>query len=552
MERLARRLLPRGPGGFQAQLFVWSWLCALVFCVTTGLMFLWLRVWSQVLLNLSVTSLGLLMLALHRRGGRRGPLVHGSLAIASLALATSTLAQRPADYTSVGLMMLVPMLAGFLLPGLQARLWLLLSLCVAAGTITLVDIGWTLPFLDPMPAATHVLNMAVGLSICGFFAGRMEQMRQQNEEQHRALDEKRRSLLANVSHEIRTPMNGVLGVAEDLLHEDLPEAHRERVQTIHRSSLALVTLLNELLDLSRLEAGKFPLEIAPFHLDTLLADVRGLLEPQAREKGLELRVIRGEHLPDWLLGDRLRLTQVLNNLGTNAVKFTQRGSVELRVLRREGVGVGCRFEVEDTGPGISAELMPRLFQVFQQGDGSTTRRHGGAGLGLALSRQIVERLGGTLGVQSARGKGSTFTVDLALEEAAEPPPRQRSDHPKGQGLVLVVDDNSINLKVAVRLVERAGFQAEGVSNGQDAVAAIERGGYALVLMDCHMPEMDGFEATRRIRAMPAPQGQIPVVALTASTMPEDLEACRSVGMNGVLPKPVSLAALRSELSSRIS
>jgi CheY-like chemotaxis protein len=275
----------------------------------------------------------------------------------------------------------------------------------------------------------------------------------------------------------------------------------------------------------------------------VLGDVERLFLPRAREKGLRLEVQLAPGLSLLRKGDALRLRQVLFNLVSNGLKFTERGRVTVSVSAGEGNEV--RFGVEDTGIGISPAVLPKLFAMFEQGDASTTRRFGGTGLGLALARPLVTLMGGQLRVESAEGVGSRFFFAVPLEAgapllAATPP------HPTPVAQahrVLVVDDNAINLKVAVSLLGKAGYRAQAVTSGAEAVVAASHTRFLAVLMDCHMPGMDGFEATRRIRSLPAPFGSVPIVALTASTSGEDLTACRQSGMRAVLIKPVSIKAL---------
>jgi hypothetical protein len=361
------------------------------------------------------------------------------------------------------------------------------------------------------------------------------------------VDRMRTSFLANISHEIRTPMNGVLGMTELMLLEpgQAPE-NRERLELIRRSGLSLVTLINDLLDVTKMAAGKLELELLDFDLQRVLSDVSGLFEPLAREKGLALQVDCAGDVPTSLRGDALRVQQVLSNLLSNAVKFTEKGSITLEVRCASLEPLALRFAVRDTGVGIDAAVLPRLFTPFAQADASTTRRYGGTGLGLALCRQLATLMGGTLEATSGAGGGSTFTLQVpftrgltrALPRTATPTPDTGVKAP-----VLVVDDNPINLKVAAGLLKRAGYPVHTAVNGREALEAVQRERYLLVLMDCQMPEMDGFAATEAIRSLDGDVALTPVVALTASAMPDELEACRRAGMNDCLTKPVTFDAL---------
>jgi CheY-like chemotaxis protein/nitrogen-specific signal transduction histidine kinase len=390
--------------------------------------------------------------------------------------------------------------------------------------------------------------------VAWLFAISFDGLRREILERMRAVDRTRAAFLANISHEIRTPMNGVLGMTEVMLLEPLTPAQREQLSIIQRSGRALVSLINDLLDVSKMEAGKLEVERRPFNLERVLADVQGLLAPVAAQKGLTLEVRKAKELPRRCVGDGLRLSQVLTNLITNAIKFATVGSVRLEVSPVSGPERRYRFSVTDQGPGIEPEVLPKLFTAFEQGDSSTTRRYGGTGLGLALSQQLVNLMGGQIEVRSTLGKGSCFSFELRLEETDElsaEHPARRPPEPKAKA-VLVVDDNPVNLLVALRLVELLGYQAEGAENGKLAIEALQRRSFALVLMDCHMPEMDGFEATERIRAMEGELSRTPIVALTASAMPDEVAACRRAGMNSVIAKPLTIEQLRDALAEPLS
>jgi signal transduction histidine kinase/ActR/RegA family two-component response regulator len=371
-------------------------------------------------------------------------------------------------------------------------------------------------------------------------------------EQGRALSElgaasrAKSAFLATMSHEIRTPMNGVLGVTEELLSGPLDADTREKLALVRESGRTLVGLVNDILDYSKIEAGKVAIEPVDFDVRVLFDDVTGLHRPSARLKGVSLVVDVAAQLPPVLRMDAMRLRQVLNNLISNAVKFTERG--EVRVTLAPLSSDRLEVKVVDTGIGIPAEVQTRLFTPFEQGDGSTTRRFGGTGLGLALSRNFVQLMGGVISFESVQGVGSTFRIELPfqvgvaalVEDSRSQPLIARSLLP-----VLVVDDNAVNLKVACSLVERAGYRTDTAANGQEALEKVLRSDYLLVLMDCHMPVMDGFVATEKIRGLDSELAMLPVVALTASALPEELEACKRAGMNDCLVKPVSLRAVEA-------
>ncbi|MDP1829792.1 MAG: ATP-binding protein [Archangium sp.] len=557
-EAWVERMLPPGlptEARSRSRFFVRGWTVASTFAAISQTLYLSTAMWSQVATTALLVCSGPVVLWLHRRGVNFTGLAHASLAIAALVFGLSALAQRPADYTSLSLMLIVPSLAGFLLGSRRAVPWLFITAAWAALVIYAMDHGWLADFVDPVPTLSHAINFSVGLVVAWLFASTFDDVSEQALAELRRLDRSRSAFLANISHEIRTPMNGVLGMTEVLLQDQLSPLHREQLSIIQRSGRTLVSLINDLLDVSKMEAGKLVLETADFNLSTVLADVQALSAANATSKGLTLKVRKADDVPARLRGDGRRLSQVLTNLVSNAVKFTATGTVTLEVTRRPGDdAVHCDFAITDTGVGIAPAVLPLLFNAFQQGDSSTTRRFGGTGLGLALSQQLVTLMGGKILVTSRPGAGSRFSFGVSFDEAEEPsavhilPPRS-VEGPRRT--VLVVDDNAINLKVAVSLVEKAGFQADGAVNGKAALEAVRNGHYALVLMDCHMPEMDGFEATEHIRALEGELRHTPIVALTASAMPDELAACRRVGMNSVLAKPLTFAALRETLREQL-
>ncbi|WP_295445856.1 ATP-binding protein [uncultured Thiodictyon sp.] len=355
------------------------------------------------------------------------------------------------------------------------------------------------------------------------------------------------AFLAHMSHEIRTPMNGIIGLSELTLHQPLPSKAREYLEQIHRSSTSLLGILNDILDHSRIEAGRLTLESSPFERDAVLTTLRTLFAQGAAAKGLGFAIEVAPQVPRFLLGDALRLQQVLSNLLGNAIKFTQRGQVRLRVAGRE-TGDGrarLHWTVDDTGIGMDAATQARLFEPFAQGDDSIARRFGGTGLGLAISRDLLRLMGSNLAVASTPGQGSTFSFDLDLGVAADrpaapPPPASRATLAGAR--ILVAEDLPINQRVIGDMLHLLGAQVTLANHGREALERLAAAPFDAVLMDIQMPEMDGLTATRRIRENLA-WTALPVIALTAGLTAAERERMTASGMTDLLPKPVTLDAL---------
>ncbi len=360
--------------------------------------------------------------------------------------------------------------------------------------------------------------------------------------------------LANVSHEVRTPLHGILGAATLLTDAPLSPEAREYAQMIRASATALLAVVNDVLDASKIEAGGMTVERAPFALRAVCEEALALCAQLAASRGLALTLDLDPRCPARLVGDAGRLRQVRLNLVTNAIRFTPAGSVRVEVRARPAGADASTvtLAVVDTGVGIPADRLEHVFEKFTQADPSTTRRFGGTGLGLAISRGLVELMGGTLTASSAVGVGSTFTVTVTLahthDDATVVAPLARSWRPLTcPARVLVVEDNAINQRVASQLLRRLGAHAEVAGGGAEAVARVCAEHFDVVLMDYHMPEMDGLAATRAIRALEGPAATVPIVALTASAMDDDRRACAAAGMSGYLSKPVDLASLARAL-----
>ncbi|HVI52833.1 MAG TPA: ATP-binding protein [Candidatus Sulfotelmatobacter sp.] len=360
--------------------------------------------------------------------------------------------------------------------------------------------------------------------------------------------------LAMMSHELRTPMNGLIGMAELLDHRvDDPES-KSYVRTIRQSGETLSVLLSDILDISRVDAGQVAFDSRPFSPLALVDSLAALMRFPAQDKELELKAEAGPDLPAAVLGDPARIRQVLLNLLGNAIKFTESGGILLKVERLDAPGpaptVRLRFSVTDSGIGIPDEAMASLFQPFYQIDGSYARRHGGAGLGLAISQRLAEGMGGSLEVESTPGQGSRFSLILELQAAQPAQPEFGHAPVLADSLsVLLVEDEEVNRQVLSGLLKQAGHRIAIAKSGREAVRAVQTGDFDVVLADLRLPGMDGFEATRRMRALAARRGQaLPVIAVTANLMAEDIAACHAAGMVAVVGKPVDPRRLNAALA----
>lgn len=417
------------------------------------------------------------------------------------------------------------------------------------------------PIFDKKQKVTNLVSYGINITHRKIAEEALKKAKETAEMASRAKSE----FLANMSHEIRTPLNGVLGMNLLLLESSLNNEQQEYAETIQQCSETLLTLINEILDLSKIEAGRLELESIDFEFARLIEETAHIFLPTLRESGIFFRLDNDTNLPKYVTGDPTRIRQVLMNLLGNATKFTRKGHIAIRTeclntpLQQPGSPIAIKVFVSDTGIGIPEEKQRKIFDSFSQADGSTSRKYGGTGLGLTISQQLVKLMKGEMGVESEEGQGATFWFTMQLREAENADdfsfgdtPRE-SQQPEELPLnILLAEDNTVNQRLAKRMLEKRGHKIDIVSNGQEAIDAVASSKYDVVLMDMQMPEMDGLEATQIIRRTEASNGHhIPIIALTANAMKRDRDACLAAGMDAYISKPINPEKLFEEIRKLI-
>ena len=489
----------------------------------------------------------------YRRTDHHLTVTHITLALAFVGMASTALSTGGLYSFTIPVLAVLPLFA-FALAGPRAAAFWVTAAGLTIGALFVVELAevdlptHTLPSEVPDQVFLNLLVLMVYTFGLVYWLHNTNRLQQQALEaatrKAQAASAAKSAFLANMSHELRTPMNGVIGLTElTLVRAQLDDTDAATLQTVLRSGRTMVRLLDDLLDLGRVEAGKVVLESVPTHLGDLVDEVAALMSERARQQEVDLR-LKVDPGVDWGRGDPARLRQVVLNLVGNAVKFTQAGTVTIRA-HREGDTV--QVAVEDTGIGIDDAALPTLFDPFVQADASTTRRFGGSGLGLAICRRLVARMGGHIDVESVPGQGSTFRFSVDLPRCDPPIPEvtPEVDTRSVAGLrVLVAEDNPVNRTVVRRQLDLLGVESVLAVDGEDALRQLANDHYDAVFMDLHMPRLDGLAASNEARRKGFTG---PIIAMTASGLPEDRAAARQAGMTGFIVKPVRVAALTEVL-----
>ncbi|MEO8360894.1 MAG: ATP-binding protein [Vicinamibacteria bacterium] len=461
-------------------------------------------------------------------------------------------------YWRTGLMTLVCLAAGFLAAFVFARQ--ITTPIQALDEVTQRVAAGDLAAVAEVDTGDELARLAASFNRMTESLRRTEADLKAAKDEAEAATRSKSQFLANMSHELRTPFNGVLGMTELLLATELTETQRRYAETSYVSGQRLLALLNDILDFSKIEAGKLSLQRRAFSPTAAVGEVVALLRARAASRGLDLRFSPNPSIPPWVWGDQLRFSQILVNLVSNALKFTESGGVFV-ALEHGTTPESIRTTVRDTGIGIAPEARAIIFDAFSQADVSAQRRFQGTGLGLAISKQLVDLMDGTIGVTSEPGAGSTFWFEIPFERAPDsqettaalPPPR-RAFTVALSGSLLLVEDNEVNQFVAREMLSRLGLEVTTASDGYQALEATATRAFDLILMDCQMPRMDGYQATRAIRAREAeahgghPEQTVPIVAMTALAMQSDRDACFAAGMNDYITKPFVLGDLTAVVS----